>query len=650
MRKHWRALVVITLFVITQVLYVFATNPCVSVSDEYTYKQIAYDIYCNRAVSTFHYPFLYPLVLSASFIFGDAFYLGMLATNILVKSIGLILIYLLLYSMDSDIKKCTGFLFIISITPIYYLYSDWIMAENLYAPLFVCTLLFYIKFRPASCERITRKLPLLSVIAGLLSILLYEVKYLSLAIMPVLFVFWLWGLLKSIYKNSYVSVSKKIGIFALQVLCYALPIIVIVFGVVIVYSHQVDIPVSSKLIKDSLGFSIGSGPENTGYKVFPEIKWILSYMAYAFLCAVLPFYISILKSHEKVLDKIQKEDVIFLFLTTIAFIYVAARHSSFVDYNSGGRMLKLLGRYVSYCALSQIMILWVLLKANKERMKNYLITGILIAITVFSYLVLYVRILWNPEEEWLYSLRGLDNAGFLKLGWLMVGYSIIAIFILFWKSTPRVFFLIYFFFCFAHIVSAIDADEYYVHDYIRTTDKLVDLCGNRNISVYAIDNEAYLGSLQSYSFLFHNQIEGDIWFLQAGFSANDMLFPEDSRERCFVLNKSQVDYRKYSGSEIMTCDQSDVFYYFFNEDEFDNNTSTTVDDVLFDTENVYIKCEVNPEIKMICVVDNCIIVPREVEDNYSIFRISNSNLGEESQIMLYDFTTMNKEDISVKIR
>ena len=45
-------------------IYVYAKVPCVRVSDEYTYKQIALDIFNGNAVSSFHYPFVYPFMIT----------------------------------------------------------------------------------------------------------------------------------------------------------------------------------------------------------------------------------------------------------------------------------------------------------------------------------------------------------------------------------------------------------------------------------------------------------------------------------------------------------------------------------------------------------------------------------------------------------
>ena len=89
----------IIIYFFLQLIYVYAKGTCVSVSDEYTYKQIAMDIFQGEAVSSFHYPFVYPFILSLSFYFGDAFYNVMLFENILLKTILLAVIFKMLASV-----------------------------------------------------------------------------------------------------------------------------------------------------------------------------------------------------------------------------------------------------------------------------------------------------------------------------------------------------------------------------------------------------------------------------------------------------------------------------------------------------------------------------------------------------------------------
>ena len=114
----------------------------------------------------------------------------------------------------------------------------------------------------------------------------------------------------------------------------------------------------------SLGFSSGSGPENTGYKMLPQMKWIICYTAYPFLQAGIIVGEN-LKIRWKDIPKSIRENIIFLRIISLLLIFVAARHSSLVDYNADG-MLKLLGRYVTYIVLIEIIIYAITEKYKKE--------------------------------------------------------------------------------------------------------------------------------------------------------------------------------------------------------------------------------------------------------------------------------------------
>ena len=105
------------------------------------------DIFQGEAVSSFHYPFVYPFILSLSFYFGDAFYNVMLFENILLKTILLAVIFKMLASVVENREDRGLVLTLIAFSPSYFLYSDWIMAENLFSPLLLITILYYISRR-----------------------------------------------------------------------------------------------------------------------------------------------------------------------------------------------------------------------------------------------------------------------------------------------------------------------------------------------------------------------------------------------------------------------------------------------------------------------------------------------------------------------
>lgn len=53
--------------------------------------------------------------------------------------------------------------------------------------------------------------------------------------------------------------------------------------------------------------------------------------------------------------------------------------------------------------------------------------------------------------------------------------------------------------------------------YIQATKELINEYGNEQVSVYSTDMENYLGSLQSFGFLYRGNLDGEFWFLQSGF-------------------------------------------------------------------------------------------------------------------------------------
>ena len=70
-----------------------------------------------------------------------------------------------------------------------------------------------------------------------------------------------------------------------------------------------------------------------------------------------------------------------------------------------------------------------------------------------------------------------------------------------------------------NVYCSLDASEFYAdnHSYIKATKELINEYGNEQVSVYSTDMENYLGSLQSFGFLYRGNLDGEFWFLQSGF-------------------------------------------------------------------------------------------------------------------------------------
>lgn len=661
-------LIIIGIFFIAQCIYVFAPNPCASVSDEFTYKQIALDIFNGNAVSSFHYPFLYPLVLSVSFIFGDGFYYAMLLINIVIKTIALVVATRMLNKMDVDRQRVIWVLTLVAVSPVYFMYSNWIMSENLYAPLLFLTLLFFIRYRNILVDENVslRKKLLLSGVAGLLAVLLYETKYLSLALFPVLFLYWFWNAIVYVIKSfvsrkkQKYSLTRQLGNLIFEILIYTVVVVFVISTVVLVYCNLSNSDVTISLVKDTLGFSTGSGPENTGYKIVPEYKWIICYTAYAFLCSVVLIFASLKNCIEIQCEhglRSKSCDLFFLNLTLVAFIYVAARHSSFVSYNVGGAMLKLLGRYVAYAALIWVLILWIVnssssaseksKKDNEKEQYRLLSVAVIGILTILSYLILYRNIIWNPEEDWLYSLRGLDNIGFLKIGVFLVLIIVIGLFLLNARCSRTVVLMIYGVVSIINILCSVNADSFYseTQEYVRTTKQMMQKYGDEDVSIYSTSIDKYIGALQCYSFLLHNQLNGEIWFLQAGFNEMPMHLATD-RTVLFTLNKNDIDYATYEDRAKLTeAEDSDIIYFEFEEDVFDERiVDSSGYNLVKDNDSFELIYSGKSGMELVLVL-NDEIIPVKYEDQYYVFSISEGILDEENNCVLYNLNNLIYENI-----
>lgn len=105
------------------------------------------------------------------------------------------------------------------------------------------------------------------------------------------------------------------------------------------------------------------------------------------------------------------------------------------------------------------------------------------------------------ENDWLFSLRGLENIAFLKLGSLFVGIVNIAIIVTQIRG-KRSLLVCWLLFSACNIFCSINASDFYSenHNYIRATETLIEQYGDMDVSVYSTDEEKYIGSMQNYVF------------------------------------------------------------------------------------------------------------------------------------------------------
>ena len=153
MKKTTKTIIIIYLAILLFKLLIASTITSPSIfADEYIYSKTAKSFYDNfefkvQNIPTNTYPPLYPILLSISFIFSDNMilvYLLMKIINCLIS--GLIIIPGYLLSKEFLNKKLSIIsTILIGIHPAIFNFSNYIMAENLYYPLFLTSIYFLYK-------------------------------------------------------------------------------------------------------------------------------------------------------------------------------------------------------------------------------------------------------------------------------------------------------------------------------------------------------------------------------------------------------------------------------------------------------------------------------------------------------------------------
>lgn len=398
-----------------QFVLVFCRWPIVFISDEILYKRISYSLFQWKPALSWHYPILYPALISPGFFFRSHFYEAMLVINILSKGIGLFLIWKLLRK-ESDEDRALRMLVLIGFSPIYFLYSRVLMAENLACPLLILNVLYHEHYRKKMAEGRGGKRLAYTLGAALLSLSLFWTKYLLLVTLPVFCLFWCAPLLRGEGKTS-----AKLLSFVKEGIVYTAAVVLSLLAYAWIYALRTDQPFTLDLLTGTMGFGAASGPSNNGYAMSAGWIWIMSYVLYALLGAVFAIVGMIADMKADLLKK-NSQIVALIGILILVLIYVSARHSTHVDYNEGWRMISLCGRYVAY-ATPLLSICWIRTcnPAEKESagIARRIGAGAAgMAIVWVAYELLYVL---SPGVEqsasWLTGIRAADNAGFTNMGY-----------------------------------------------------------------------------------------------------------------------------------------------------------------------------------------------------------------------------------------
>ncbi len=571
--------IIISIFFILQLILVFwggFFNQYVCVSDEKIYKSLALNVFNIQPAFIFHYPILYPTVLASSFLLGQNFLTGMYLINIIIKTISLIIIYRLLkVHMNTNIALLC--VFVIAFSPIYFIYSRLVLAENLFCPLLIIAFLYHINYRGEKEIRYT-------ILAASLTTSLFMTKYLALVLIPVFALEWILDdfHIKQL-KNDWTKRLVSGAIYSIVVLS-----ILVIYS--LIYCFLSKTMLTFTLFKEIMGFSIGSAPDSVGYVFLPQFKWIVCYGAFALLGS-LPIIFGIAVLFPRIV-KSKNVMHMLIFATAIGsmLIYVAARHSSFIPYNSGGAMLKLLGRYVAYATPIYAIVFYKIVheeifsncnEINQKLPKlciKAIIHLIIIGITGYvTYAILYQKLIWKTPDDWLSGLRGLELYGYFQWGIIFLIGTVIIIMIIYFllmcKKSYMKFYaisILLVMFFLANNISAIRSiPKNSMNDYAKVMKAFFVENVDKEMTIYCFEDLDYIEFIQMETFYMLKDELSSIWGIPVslkdyGGQPFEINLNRDSYIMWNIENLSEAALDKLQGDYIRPVEDSDHIFINFN--------------------------------------------------------------------------------------
>lgn len=325
MNKHvkWLIIVFVLLVLVKAILSLFILTPT-QFADEYFYQRMAQSFFkgssflVDEQPSTY-YPPLYPIIISLSFIFNNMvwIYSFMKLINCVLSSTIIFAGFLLAREFMSR-KRALIVSILIALVPPMFGFFPFIMAENLFYPLFLFAIYFMYK---SLIEKETRWPILTGIFIGLCGL----TKILGLGLIPVYIITLL---IKLIKEKNLINFIKNSLLSSLTFL--------------IVYSWWM---LRNFFVLGSFLGDYGNIETKTEVFIIPLLKNIFilsaSYFSYLILSCLIIFFIYALKKPN------EKKRWLYLtsWISVVFYILAALYHSCKMDYAEIGYTARMIERY-----------------------------------------------------------------------------------------------------------------------------------------------------------------------------------------------------------------------------------------------------------------------------------------------------------------
>ncbi len=373
-------------------------------NDELAYRRIAEFIFSNSPyvdlsntnLTAANYPILYSIVLSPAFLFGDNFYIAMKGINIILSSIAIIGVWKL-SRVFLDEKKSLFCCLIFAVIPFMWRFPQATLSENLFYPLIIFALFFFVKDYSKHLFRD-------NFILALLLAAMINTRHAAWVVLIVFAAAWI---VKYFFIKKEIGLAKKMAL-----LCMVAGTVCALYLPWLFYCF-------------SKGFTL---MEATGSKASPAmrgvafagarsyIKWFVFYCSYLLLM-IAPFFVYLqLAIKNMIKNKFRtKENKYFVFIIVLAFamILIATLHSAkaYYNYPVPGYII---GRYITYLFVPFLIMGAIGIKGlyeNKmvfKKWEAFLYPSISIGIIMFSYLLIVKGSILNIGSGFLWDHNAND--------------------------------------------------------------------------------------------------------------------------------------------------------------------------------------------------------------------------------------------------
>jgi 4-amino-4-deoxy-L-arabinose transferase-like glycosyltransferase len=395
--------------------------------DEFIYKQTGFQLYNPKTIVTsYHYPPAYPALIGLSSFFGDSFFQVILLINIFITTLPLFLAYWFLKKYVDRLYAFFGAV-ICSAIPMNFFQPGMVMSENLYYPLFMLVVFYFIFYSSNKNLRY-------SIGAGALFALLHLTRYITLPLLPFFGLIWIFD--DIFHRKSPLNIKL---IVAKSLLCLISYFTVYSLWIFINLQSIQSLSLLTKLfglgVTESQNFS-GLGLPLTFNGL---LRFISYYLSYYFMMIGPVIYLIIANPVPFNLSNDLRKLYILTFLSTFVLIFVASWHSWRCEYNYP-ETFYIMGRYITFLSPLAIIIGYIhLFEANKElsalnHLKEKKVwTYIRLKVSAFlagsgliylSYKVIYCDLFENLKDWFIMKHVSPDAYVFKLLGMKLVAFVI----------------------------------------------------------------------------------------------------------------------------------------------------------------------------------------------------------------------------------